>query len=105
METVEKIGLETLISPPACDPGDPSNIIGNESRKVVTKPGSSKNRNSLNDTKSKSKRTARAVRPDLGTVLGSVPTPPVTKENTPSQSSSTLGTLSSLLFGRKGGLL
>ncbi|XP_065213636.1 trafficking kinesin-binding protein milt isoform X2 [Planococcus citri] len=105
VETVEKIGLETLISPQSSDSSEIGAIPTNESRKVVTKPGSSRNRHSLSDTKSKSKRSARAMRPDLGTVLGSVPTPPVTKENTPSQSSSTLGTLSSLLFGRKGGLL
>lgn len=44
---------------------------------------------------------AKATRPDLGQVKPPVPTP-VTKE---SAAQSALGTISSLLFGRKGGLL
>lgn len=101
METLEKIGLQTLISPIPSDAED--NSITSESRKVVTK-STSKNRNSQ-DSKSKLRKNTRAIRPDLGTVLGSVPSSPATKENAPSQPTSTLGTLSSLLFGRKGGLL
>lgn len=47
---------------------------------------------------------AGKVRPDLGTVLGTVPGPSVAAP--PQEASSgPLGTISSMLFGRKGGLL
>lgn len=55
-----------------------------------------------NRESNRQKRTgARAMRPDLGQVTPAIPVT-VTKES-PAQSA--LGTISSLLFGRKGGLL
>ncbi|XKL63214.1 hypothetical protein PGB90_005578 [Kerria lacca] len=111
VETVEKLGLETLISS-TINETEENAKSGSDTRKIVTSrrvtTGSKNKRDSSGDGKSKTSpkaRTGRAVRPDLGTVLGSVPSPLVIKENVSSQSSSTLGTLSSLLFGRKGGLL
>lgn len=53
----------------------------------------------------KHQRTSGMVRPDLGTVLGSVPAKRSRDSEEVSPSSGTLGTISSLLFGRKGGLL
>ncbi|XP_021942283.1 trafficking kinesin-binding protein milt isoform X3 [Zootermopsis nevadensis] len=50
-------------------------------------------------------RTSGMVRPDLGTVLGSVPAKRSCDSIEVSPSPGTLGTISSLLFGRKGGLL
>lgn len=45
------------------------------------------------------------VRPDLGTVLGTVPGPSPATPTAQEASSGPLGTISSMLFGRKGGLL
>jgi len=53
----------------------------------------------------KHQRTSGMVRPDLGTVLGSVPAKRSRDSEEVSPSPGTLGTISSLLFGRKGGLL
>jgi trafficking kinesin-binding protein 1 len=53
----------------------------------------------------KHQRTSGMVRPDLGTVLGSVPAKRSRESEEYSSSPGTLGTISSLLFGRKGGLL
>jgi trafficking kinesin-binding protein 1 len=53
----------------------------------------------------KHQRTGGMVRPDLGTVVGSVPTKRSRDSVEVSPSPGTLGTISSLLFGRKGGLL
>jgi hypothetical protein len=53
----------------------------------------------------KHQRTSGMVRPDLGTVLGSVPAKRSRDSEEASSSPGTLGTISSLLFGRKGGLL
>lgn len=50
-------------------------------------------------------RTSGMVRPDLGTVLGSVPAKRSRDSEEVGPSPGTLGTISSLLFGRKGGLL
>lgn len=113
---MEKLGLETLISPSDNEEADVNSSRSDVHKVVSSRRGNRVGRNGCNggsgnsatDGKSKSSsktRSARAVRPDLGTVLGSVPSSPATKENAPIQTSSTLGTLSSLLFGRKGGLL
>lgn len=54
------------------------------------------------------RRQLGSMRPDLGQVLGTVPQNGPKSEpeqQNPSVASSTLGTISSLLFGRKGGLL
>ncbi len=112
---MEKLGLETLISSSTdeCEGnlsgggGDARKMVA--SRRIVT-GAKSRSGSATTDAKSrsssKSKSVVRAVRPDLGSVLGSVPSPPATKDGgAASQPSSTLGTLSSLLFGRKGGLL
>lgn len=53
----------------------------------------------------KHQRTSGMVRPDLGKVLGSVPAKRSRDSIEASPSPGTLGTISSLLFGRKGGLL
>jgi len=53
----------------------------------------------------KHQRTSGMVRPDLGTVLGSVPVKRSRDSVEANPSPGTLGTVSSLLFGRKGGLL
>lgn len=53
----------------------------------------------------KHQRTSGMVRPDLGTVLGSVPVKRSRDSVDASPSPGSLGTISSLLFGRKGGLL
>lgn len=53
----------------------------------------------------KHQRTSGMVRPDLGTVLGPVPAKRGRDSEEVSPSPGTLGTISSLLFGRKGGLL
>jgi len=53
----------------------------------------------------KHQRASGMVRPDLGTVLGSVPPKRSHDSEEVSSSPDTLGTISSLLFGRKGGLL
>jgi len=53
----------------------------------------------------KHQRTSGMVRPDLGTVLGSVPAKRSRDSEEVKPSPGTLGTVSSLLFGRKGGLL
>ena len=50
-------------------------------------------------------RAGGMVRPDLGTVLGSVPPKRSRESSEASPSPGTLGTISSILFGRKGGLL
>lgn len=68
---------------------------------VPGRPGSgalSKRLEQLNSRKQR--RTNGVTRPDLGTVS----TSKSPEEQSPSAGSSTLGTLSSLLFGRKGGL-
>jgi hypothetical protein len=53
----------------------------------------------------KHQRTSGMVRPDLGTVLGSVPAKRSCESVEANPNLGTLGTISSLLFGRKGGLL
>lgn len=53
----------------------------------------------------KHQRTSGMVRPDLGTVLGLVPAKRSRESVEANPSAGTLGTISSLLFGRKGGLL
>ncbi|XP_023716170.1 trafficking kinesin-binding protein milt isoform X5 [Cryptotermes secundus] len=53
----------------------------------------------------KHQRTSGMVRPDLGTVLGSVPAKRSRDSVEANPNPGTLGTISSLLFGRKGGLL
>ncbi|XP_069689119.1 trafficking kinesin-binding protein milt isoform X3 [Periplaneta americana] len=53
----------------------------------------------------KQQRVGGMVRPDLGTVLGSVPAKRSRDSIETSPTPGTLGTISSLLFGRKGGLL
>lgn len=53
----------------------------------------------------KHQRVGGVVRPDLGTVLGSVPAKRSRDAVETSPTPGTLGTISSLLFGRKGGLL
>ena len=116
METVEKLGLETLIASNGTETDDTMVAGGGpgcEGRAALAmrraaSGGTRMGRNGVGgDAKSRSRNKARAVRPDLGTVLGSVPAAPVTKESQApaATASSTLGTLSSLLFGRKGGLL
>lgn len=120
---MEKLGLETLITASDSESGgENSDFGGDGTRKTAATPSrrgvtGAKGRfggSCATDTRKKSVSSAkngkaaasRAVRPDLGTVLGSVPaSATTTKESAPSQSGSTLGTLSSLLFGRKGGLL
>lgn len=52
------------------------------------------------------RQSGSMTRPDLGQVLGTVPqNGPRTEPEQSSVTSTTLGTISSLLFGRKGGLL
>nr|CAD7198402.1 unnamed protein product [Timema douglasi] len=63
-------------------------------------PGSMALENGLGQLGRKQKGAVGMVRPDLGMVLGTVPA----KRSKPEELS-TLGTISSLLFGRKGGLL
>jgi hypothetical protein len=53
----------------------------------------------------KHQRVGGMVRPDLGTVLGSVPAKRSRDSIETDPNPGTLGTISSLLFGRKGGLL
>ncbi|XP_044755678.1 trafficking kinesin-binding protein milt isoform X2 [Coccinella septempunctata] len=82
-------------------PGPSSSHIGNAGMGVPGRPGSGVLNRRLEQLNSrKQRRTNGITRPDLGTVSTSK-TP---EEQTPSGGSTTLGTLSSLLFGRKGGL-
>lgn len=80
----------------------PSSAISDASstkRKVVKKKQDDA---ASNREPNRQRRTgARATRPDLGQVTSAIPVT-VTKESPPQ---SALGTISSLLFGRKGGLL
>lgn len=120
---MEKLGLETLITTSDNEGGGGNSDFGGDGTRKMAATPSRRNvtgtkgrfggscaadtrKKSVSSTKSSKAAASRAVRPDLGTVLGSVPASAITtKESSPSQSGSTLGTLSSLLFGRKGGLL
>lgn len=63
---------------------------------VPGKPGSGALNRRLKQLNSRKQRRQGVTRPDLGTVSTKKPPEP--------EQTSTLGTLSSLLFGRKGGL-
>ncbi|XP_076292814.1 trafficking kinesin-binding protein milt isoform X2 [Lasioglossum baleicum] len=80
----------------------PSSSVSDSSSTKRHLTGKKQNESTSGRETSRQRRTgARATRPDLGQVTSAVPVT-VTKES-PAQSA--LGTISSLLFGRKGGLL
>lgn len=102
VETLERIGLERLMSTPAPpQPATPGVSLG-----VPGAPGTGVLASRLSQLPSATPASSRGGnrqprrRADLGTVPGVNNTPATT-----AQASSGLGTLSSMLFGRKGGLL
>ncbi|BES97301.1 HAP1 N-terminal conserved region [Nesidiocoris tenuis] len=116
VERIERIGLEEILSthggsPGAVEPGSPRTLHRAGLRRTVRslesgpgvlgvpgRPGTGALEARLAHIPSPADQQRAGVRPDLG----SVPSPPGL---TPSGSGEALGTLSSIFFGRKGGLL
>ncbi|XP_054277002.1 trafficking kinesin-binding protein milt isoform X2 [Macrosteles quadrilineatus] len=95
VETLERIGLEQLLASTTAASTTTSETPPSTSLGVPATPGSGALASRLSQVTPRSARQPRQ-RADLGTVPGQTNNSPGT---------STLGTLSSMLFGRKGGLL